>query len=108
MAATGVVTTQGDKQFLGLYKEMWTISSTRDWSSIAAAAEVLDTITIPGLALGDQVICWGAGIDANADLMWDVWVSATDTLSVTATNTDTSAVDLADTTWKFIVGRPTF
>ena len=102
---------QGEHQFQGLFSEMWTASLTVDPASIAAAAEDSATFTIAGIALGDMVVGFSTGVDwtATGEASIEMWVSAANTLKVRISNLHaSSAVDLASSTWKVIIGRPSF
>ena len=64
-AATAVVSQQGSKMFRGVFSEMWVVTCTLDASSAAAGAQTTsDTITVPGVAVGDMVI----GISSTAEV----------------------------------------
>ena len=98
---------RGARQFQGVYSEMWTVRVTADPSSVAAGAEDSQTFTVPGLALGDMVIGWAAGVNITADADIEVYVSAANTLTVRISNLNGStALDLGSSTWRFLVGRP--
>ncbi len=100
---------QGNKQFQGAFSDMWACTLTVDPSSIAAGAEDAATFTIPGVALGDMVIGFSAGVSLTATGEADVsvFVSAANTLSIRITNLHAgSAVDLGTSTWKVLIGRP--
>lgn len=103
-----VSTTQDDvKQFQGLFKRMWAVNLTVDPASIAAAGEDSATFTITGLALGDIVVGWSSGVDLTANADVQVYVSAADTLTIRISNLHaSSALDLASSTWKVLIGKP--
>ena len=77
---------QGSKQFQGAFTEQWLCNLTVDPASIAAAGEDIATFTVPGLALGDIVVGYSAGVDQTVDADINVWVSAANTLSVRISN----------------------
>lgn len=105
-AATAVVTNQGLKQFGGMYSEMWGVKATLDAASAAAGAGATDTVTVPGVALGDHVISFGFGVsETNGSRR--AFVSAANTVTIAFTN-NTGTVDLASTTIKLVIGRPAF
>ena len=104
---TVVSVEQSPQQFRGVFGEMWKATLTVNPASIAAAAEDTATFTIPGLALGDMVLSWSAGIDLTVDAAVMLYVSASDTLTVRISNLHaSSALDLASSTWKVVIGRP--
>jgi len=97
----------GASGFRGIYDKVFIVTGVKNFPSTAAGSTSSDTITIPGLALGDHVISWGADINANANLTWSFNVTAVDTLTVRITNTHGSnPVDLASATLTFVIGRP--
>lgn len=98
---------QGNKQFQGAFVEMFAITLTVDPNSVAAAGEDTGTFTVPGLALGDMVVGVSAGVNLTADADIQAYVSAANTLVIRLSNLHaSSALDLATSTWKVLVGRP--
>jgi plastocyanin len=111
MAFSSIIIKQGKKQLHGLFNEMFTASGTQDFGSVAAAAETVTTMTVPGVALGDMILSWSVDVDndAAATAMWSVYVSAADTVSFAFSNTHAStAINLASSTYKVVIGRPSF
>lgn len=117
MANTMAVTRveQGNKQFQGMFKEMWAVTGTvTDQDSIADDVSVRITLTVPGVALGDMVLGISFGkalLDANSQLIVSGFVSAADTVIMVLANVDetTDAYDadvLNDGGFKLLVGRP--
>ena len=107
--ATVAKVEQGNKQYQGMFSEMWQVTLTVDPASIAAGAEDSATFTVPGLALGDMVIGASAGVNLTADAAVEVFVSAANTLTIAISNLNAaSALDLASSTWKVVIGRPAF
>ena len=98
---------QGNKQLQGAFSEMWFTTLTVDPASIAAGAEDTATFTIPGVALGDMVVGVSAGVNLTVDGDVQVFVSAANTITVRISNLNaSSALDLASSTWKVMIGRP--
>lgn len=98
---------QGNKQLQGAFNEMWFVTATVDPSSVAAGAEDTGTLTVPGVALGDSVICYSAGVNLTIDADVNVYVSAANTVTIRLSNLNAaSALDLASSTWKIMIGRP--
>lgn len=81
-AASVIKYERGSKQFQGMFTEMWNATLTVDPASIAAGAEDTATFTIPGVALGDLVIAWSAGVNITGDADVDVFVSAANTITI--------------------------
>jgi hypothetical protein len=94
-------------QFQGLFDPQWQVTLTVDPASIAAAAEDTATFTVPGVALGDCVIAWSPGVDLTIQGDVEFYVSAANTLTLRISNLHaSSALDLASSTWKVLIGRP--
>jgi hypothetical protein len=104
MAASSVVVNRGKQQFQGMFTEMWTARGTIDFASIADGDEAVDTIAVPGVALGDIVLGVSSSISA-ADLTITAYVSAANTVSVLVANNTGGAVDLASAVYRVVVGR---
>ena len=107
--ATVAAVKQGTEQFRGMFSEMWQLTLTVDPASIAAGAEDTGSFTVPGLAVGDMVLGVGPGVNLTADAEVLAYVSAANTLIIRISNLNAStALDLASSTWKVVVGRPAF
>ena len=117
MADTMAVTRveQGNKQFQGMFKEMWAVTGTvTDQDAIADDVGMSISLTVPGVALGDMVlgISFGASLaDADAQVTVTAFVSAADTVIMKFVNVDatTDAYD-ADTLngggFRLMIARP--
>jgi hypothetical protein len=103
-AATAVVSRRGNDQFRGLFSDTWEVQCTLNSASVADQAAATDTVTVPGVALGDMVIGMSAGVD-EAGLVRRAYISAANTVTIATTNTTGGAVDLASTTVTLIIGR---
>lgn len=109
MASSAVVVDRGTEQFRGLFSEMWFVTATVDPASVAAEATQADDITVPGLALGDMVIGFAAGVELTNNLAVQVHVKSANTLKITYTNNNVAAgaaIDLGSSKWSFLIGRP--
>lgn len=105
MPATNVRVDRGPQQFQGTFTELWEVSGTIDFGSASDGNSVSDTITVTGVALGDLVIGVSLGVSAALGIV-TAYVSAANTVTVVVSNLETSALDLASTTVKVLVGRP--
>lgn len=103
-AATSVVTERGTKQFQGMFQDMWKVTCTLDAGSLADGAGETDTITVPGVALGDIVLGASFSVD-EAGLSVTGYVSAANTVSLRVQNESGGTVDLASATVRVVVGR---
>ena len=103
-AATAVTYERGTKQFQGMFSEMWKVTCTLDPASLTTGSGESDTITVPGVALGDMVITQSFGIDA-AGVLLTAYVSAANTVTIRVQNQTGGTVDLASNTVRVVVGR---
>ena len=103
-AATAVVSRRGNDQFRGLFTDTWDVTCTLNTASIATTATDTDTVTVPGVALGDMVIGMSIGV-SEAGLVRRAYVSAANTVTIATYNPTASTVDLASTTLNLVVAR---
>jgi len=103
-SASAVVSRAGNDQFRGIFSDTWAVTCTLNSASVADQAAATDTVTVPGVALGDMVIGMSAGVD-EAGLVRRAYISAANTVTIATTNTTGGAVDLASTTVTLIIGR---
>ena len=107
MAATNVTYERGAKQFQGVFSPLFVVTATIDFGSASDGNSVSDTITVPGVALGDIVLGVSLGVSAGLGIV-TAYVSAADTITVVVSNLETAALDLASTTVKVVLGRSVF
>ena len=103
-AATAVVSDRNNDSFRGLFNDTWTVTCTFNSASVSDQAAATDTVTVPGVVLGDMVIGMSAGV-SEAGLVRRAYVSAADTVTIATTNTTGGAVDLASSTVKLVIAR---
>lgn len=103
-AATAVTSRRGNDQFRGLFSDTWAVSATLDSASIATTATATDTVTVPGVALGDIVLGFSVGV-SEAGLVRRAYVSAANTVTIVTYNPTAGSVDLASTVVDVIVAR---
>ena len=103
-AATAVVSRRGNDQFRGIFSDTWAVTCTLDTAEIADQATGTDTVTVPGVALGDMVIGLSTGV-SEGGLVRRAYVSAANTVTIASTNTTGGAVNLASTTIKLVIAR---
>jgi len=103
-AATAVVSRQGNDQFRGLFSDTWLVKCTLDAGAVGAGATDTDTVTVPGVGLGDMVVCFSHGV-SEAGLVKRAYVSATNTVTITTYNPTAGSVNLASTTLTLVIGR---
>lgn len=105
-----VTVTRGTKQFRGAFGEMWLVKDNAcNFGNAATGSGTFASldITVPGVALGDIVFGISVGVD-TVDAVIGGAVTAANTVTLTLLNNTAGAVDLASTTCKFFVGRPTW
>ena len=103
-AATAVVSRRGNDQFRGLFSYTWDVAFTLDSSLIATTATATDTVTVPGVALGDMVIGMSVGV-SEAGLVRRAYISAANTVTIVTYNPTAGDVNLASTTLQLVIGR---
>lgn len=103
-AATSVVVERGTKQFQGMFQEMWKVTATLDAGSLADGAGESDTVTVPGVVVGDIVLGQSLGVSASG-MTITAYVSAADTVTLRIQNESGGTVDLASTAVKLVVAR---
>lgn len=92
-------------QFQDLFSECFTYVGTLDVASLVDAAGATSTLTVPGVALGDMVLGISMGV-STAGMTVTGNVTAADTVSIRFQNESAATVDLASTTIRVLVGRP--
>jgi hypothetical protein len=75
-----------------------------DTALIATTATATDTVTVPGVVLGDMVLGMSVGV-SEAGLVRRAYVSAADTVTIVSYNPTVGDVNLASTTLQLIIGR---
>lgn len=86
------------------FVKVFSATGVWDAASILDGDEVVDTITVAGVALGDIVLGVSASVSA-ADLTLTANVTAANTVTVSLANNTGAAVDLASATYKVVIGR---
>lgn len=103
-AATAVTSRRGNDQFRGLFSDTWEVSCTLDAGAVSAGATDTDTVTVPGVALGDIVLGFSFGV-SEAGLVKRAYVSAANTVTIVTYNPTAGSVNLAATTLQLVIGR---
>jgi hypothetical protein len=103
-AATAVTSRRGNDQFRGLFSDTWDVTCTLDAGAVSAGATDTDTVTVPGVALGDQVIGFSMGV-SEAGLVKRAYVSAANTVTIVTYNPTAGSVNLASTTLQMTIAR---
>ena len=109
MAVSAVTYQRGTKQYQGMFAEMWAVKGTADFGNAATGSGTFASLdcTVPGVALGDIVMGISVGVD-TVDAVIGGAVTAANTVTLTLLNNSAGAIDLASTTVKFVVGRPSW
>jgi hypothetical protein len=101
---------RGSKQFQGAFTDLWTVTDTAlNFGNAATGSGTFASVdvTVPGVALGDMLLGVSVGVDTVDAVIYGA-VTAANTVTLTLLNNTAGAVDLASTTGKFIVGRPSW
>ena len=99
--ATGNILAQGNI-------DKWMIvSGSMNPPSVGAQTSGTATMTVPGVRLGDFVVCAIPSQNLNAGMgISHAWVSAADTISVRIINATAGALDPVAATYNFLLVRP--
>jgi hypothetical protein len=100
---------QGKQQLQGLFNEMWMVTETVNFANAATGSGTFASVdvTVPNVALGDIVMGVSMGVDTIDGVVGGA-VTAANVVTLTLMNNSAGAIDLASTTCKFIVGRPSW
>ena len=100
---------QGTKQFQGMFSEMWAVTETVDFGNAATGSGTFASVnvTVPNVAIGDIVMGVSVGVDTVDGGIVGA-VTAANVVTLTLMNNSAGAIDLASTTAKFVVGRPSW
>ena len=100
---------QGTQQFRGAFKEMWMVTETVNFGNAATGSGTFASVdvTVPNVALGDMLVAVSVGVDTIDGVIYGA-VTAANVVTLTLLNNSGGAIDLASTTCKFIVGRPSW
>lgn len=108
-AATSVIHERGTKQFRGMFSEMWAVKATWDPASAAAGAQTTtDTITVPGVAVGDMVLGVSLTTEVAASPLIRARVTAANTVVLAIISGTGVTADMASGTLRLVIGRPIF
>jgi hypothetical protein len=102
--ATSVTVRAGNDQFRGLYTNTWLVRATLDADDLSDGAGDNDTVTVPGVALGDMVLSASLAVDV-AGLIVTGYVSAANTVTIRFQNETGGSVNLASSTLRLVVVR---
>ena len=100
---------QGEQQLQGIFNEMWAVTETVNFGNAATGSGTFASVdvTVPNVAIGDIVMGISMGVDTVDGAVVGA-VTAANTVTLTLLNNSGGAIDLASTTCKFIVGRPSW
>lgn len=108
-AATAVTPYRGTQQFRGMFSEMWAVKATWDPASADAGAQTTsDTITVPGVAVGDMVLGLSFVGEVAASPIIRARVTAANTVVLAIISGTGVTADMGSGTLKMVIGRPAF
>ena len=90
-------------QFQDLF-DVFVGDATVDPATVPANTLVATSVTVTGAALGDIVLA-GPGVSL-ATVNWSAHVSSANTVSVVIDNASADHIDIASSTWTFVILRP--
>jgi len=103
---------RGDKQFRGLFSEIWTVKATiSDQDAIAIDDTLTLTMDVPGVVLGDVIVAEGLSVDLSdgtdqASTTFAVTAADVVSLYVQADKGELAADALNGGVVRVLVGRP--
>lgn len=86
--------------------KLFAVSVTWDPASVATITTAEQTVTVPGVKLGDIVISYNKPTNTTGAMPVNARVSAADTVAVSFVNPTAGSVNPASETWIFVIGRP--
>jgi len=100
---------QGNKQFQGMFSEMWAVTETVNFANAAVGSGTFASvdITVPNVVIGDVVFGISMGVDTIDGVVAGA-VTLANVVTLTLMNNSAGAIDLASTTCKFVVARPSW
>ena len=100
---------QSKQQFAGVFGELWLVTETVNFGNATTGSGTFASVdvTVPNVAIGDVVLGVAMGVDTVDGVVAGA-VTAANVVTLTLLNNSAGAIDLASTTCKFIVGRPTW
>jgi hypothetical protein len=104
-ATAVVVAKEGREQFQGIFEKVLEVRATINADSLNTGTNDIDTVAVPGVALGDMVLGCSLGVDV-AGMQVTAYVSAANVVTVVFNNITAGTVNLAETTIKLLIGRP--
>lgn len=81
---------------------LWSATATLNFGSIAPAEQADITITVTGASVGDSVSL-GLPAAPTSGIVFNAWVSASNTVTIRATNITAAAIDPASATYRATV-----
>lgn len=109
ITTSAITANKNSDQFQASYSDVFQITATLSFAEIVAGAEDTGSITATGVALGDHIIAYGFNADPEENIFfYQVYVTAANTIAVSATNTSGSNDTPGPTQIKIVVGRPKF
>ena len=100
---------QSKQQLPGVFGEMWLVTETVNFANAATGSGTFASVdvTVPNVAIGDMLVAVSVGVDTIDGVIYGA-VTAANVVTLTLLNNSAGAIDLASTTCKFIVGRPSW
>jgi hypothetical protein len=86
--------------------KMFAVSVTWDPAAVATITTAEQTVTVPGVQLGDIVVTWNKPTNTTGAMPVNCRVSAANTIAVSFVNPTAGSVNPASEAWTFVIARP--
>ena len=107
--ASNVQSERGNRQYHGVFSEMFFVTATWDPAAAAAGAQTTtDTITVPGVRVGDMVLGYSQSSQVDASPFIQARVTANNTITLALISGTGVTADMASGTLKLLIGRPAY
>lgn len=90
----------------GNIEKMFAVTVTFNPASVATITVAEQTLTVPGVKVGDIVMAWNKPSTTTGVGVVNARVSAANTLAIAFVNPTAGAVDAASESWTFVIARP--
>lgn len=86
--------------------KLFAVSVTWDPAAVATITTAEQTVTVPGVKVGDIVVAYNKPANTVGATPCMARVSAADTVAVTFVNPTAGSVNPGSEAWTFVIGRP--
>jgi hypothetical protein len=86
--------------------KLFAVSVTWDPAAVNTITTAEQTVTVPGVLVGDIVVAWNKPTNTAGAMPVNARVSAANTVAVSFVNPTAGSVNPAEEAWIFVIGRP--